>query len=72
MARRRIVVHRARSPRYKKKVWRQKHKVAQTLSFYDLRNKRKFETSNYKITKKGKRKFAVAIAPSGVHSYRIV
>ena len=72
MARRRLVVHRARSSRFKKRIWLQKHKVGQKLVFYDLRAKKKFETNNYKIVKKGGRRFAVAVAPSGVQSYRIV
>lgn len=44
----------------------------ETLSFYDLRAKKKFNTSNYTIVTKGGRHFAVAKAPSGVDSYRIV
>ena len=72
MTRQRLVTHRARSPRYKKRVWRQKHKVSPNLSFYDLKGKKKFESNNYKITKKGGRKFAVATTPSGGKAFRIV
>ena len=70
--RQRLVTHWARSPRYKKRVWRQKHKVGPKLVFYDLRNKRKFETDNYKTVKKGGRRFAVTTTPSGGKAHRIV
>lgn len=47
-----------------------------TLSFYDLRFKEKFDSSKYKkVTKmvKGKKRyFAVADAPSGIKSWRIL
>lgn len=42
------------------------------LNFYDLKAKKKFTTSNYKIIVKSNRRFAVATAPSGAQSYRIV
>jgi len=46
------------------------------LQFYDLKTKRKFKSSNYKVVTKqvrGKpRKFAVAKAPSGIASWRIL
>jgi len=46
------------------------------LKFYDLKGKKSFETDKYKIvtkdTKRGKMKFAVATAPSGIPSYRIM
>ena len=46
------------------------------LSFYDLKAKKKFKSSNYKIvTKKvngNSRRFAVAKAPSGIMSWRIL
>jgi len=46
------------------------------LKFYDLRKRKSFTTDKYKIvskrTKRGTTYFAVAVAPSGVQSYRIV
>ncbi len=46
------------------------------LKFYDLKAKKKFTSSNYKMvtknTKRGKVNFAVAKAPSGIESWRIV
>ena len=42
------------------------------LKFYDLKAKKAFETENYTLEIKGKRKFAVTTAPSGVKSMRIV
>lgn len=46
------------------------------LKFYDLKKKRTFTTDKFKFvvkqTKAGKRYFAVANAPSGVKSWRIV
>lgn len=42
------------------------------LGFYDLKSKKKFKSSNYKIVTKKKRRFAVAKAPSGIDSYRII
>ena len=42
------------------------------LTFYDLKAKKKFKSSDYKITKKGNRSFAICTAPSGIKSYRIV
>jgi len=42
------------------------------LKFYDLKNRKSFETDKYKIVNKGKRRFAVAQAPSGIDSYRII
>jgi len=46
--------------------------MAEKLSFYDLRAKKKFTTSNYKIVVKKGRRFAVADAPSGIKSWRIM
>jgi hypothetical protein len=46
--------------------------MAEKLSFYDLKAKKKFTTSTYKLTKKSGRNFAVAKAPSGCDAYRIV
>jgi hypothetical protein len=42
------------------------------LKFYDLRAKKAFTTSTYKVVVKKGRRFAVATAPSGVVSYRIM
>ena len=44
----------------------------ETLSFYDLKSKKKFSTDEYKIVVKGKRRFAVSDAPSGIKSWRIL
>ena len=37
----------------------------ESLSFYDLKMKKSFTSSNYKIVVKNKRRFAVAKAPHG-------
>ena len=42
------------------------------LSFYDLKKKKKFMTDKYKMVEKKGRRFAVAQAPSGIESWRIV
>lgn len=42
------------------------------LKFYDLKKKKSFMTDKYKLVTKSGRNFAVAKAPSGVDSYRIV
>jgi len=42
------------------------------LSFYDLKGKKKFKSSKYKIVIKKGRKFAVTTAPSGIDSWRIM
>lgn len=42
------------------------------LKFYDLRAKKAFKSTTYKLVKKSGRNFAVAKAPSGCDSYRIV
>ena len=42
------------------------------LTFYDLKAKKKFTSSKYKVVTKKGRKFAVAKAPSGIDSYRIM
>jgi hypothetical protein len=46
--------------------------MATQLKFYDLRARKSFLTSNYKVEVKKGRKFAVAKAPSGVESWRII
>ena len=46
--------------------------MAEKLSFYDLKAKKKFTSADYKfVTKKGRR-FAVTKAPSGAASWRVV
>ncbi len=42
------------------------------LKFFDLRARRSFTSTNYKIVKRGKRTFAEAISPKGGRSFRIV
>jgi hypothetical protein len=42
------------------------------LKFYDLKSRKIFHTDKYVIKVKGKRRFAVAKAPSGIKSWRIV
>ena len=44
----------------------------ETLEFYDLKGRKKFKSNKYKIVTKGGRRFAVAIAPSGIESWRII
>lgn len=42
------------------------------LSFYDVKGKKKFKSSNYKYQVRKGRRFAVTKAPSGIMSWRIV
>lgn len=42
------------------------------LTFLDMRTKKKFTSSKYKILLKKGRKFAVADAPSGCKAWRIM
>ena len=42
------------------------------LKFFDLRTKKSFTPSSYKIVVKKGRRYAVATAPSGIKSYRIL
>ena len=42
------------------------------MKFYDLKGRKSFMSSNYKSVTKGKTKFIVAKAPSGIKSWRIV
>lgn len=45
----------------------------QELEFFDVKSKKKFKTSSYKIVDKGGRMFAVAKSPSGSHEcWRVV
>jgi hypothetical protein len=46
--------------------------MAEKLKFFDLRKKKSFVTDKYKLVTKSGRNFAVAKAPSGCDSYRIV
>jgi hypothetical protein len=42
------------------------------LKFFDVKAKKSFETDNYGVVVKKGRRFAVASAPSGITSYRIL
>ena len=42
------------------------------LKFYDMKAKKSFMTDKYKLVMKNGIRFAIAKAPSGVDSYRIV
>lgn len=50
--------------------------MPETLKFYDVKAKKSFTSSNYRIvtkrTKRGTRRFAVAEAPSGIMAWRIL
>lgn len=51
--------------------------VPKTLEFFDVKTKKKFKTSNFKITfiktkKGGSRKAAVATSPGGTKSFRFL
>lgn len=46
--------------------------VNETLKFYDLKGKKSFTTNKYTTTTKNNTKFAIAQAPSGIKSYRIL
>ena len=46
--------------------------MAEQLKFYDMKTKKPFVTDNYKLVMRGHRKFAEAIAPSGVKAMRTV
>lgn len=46
--------------------------MAEALSFFDVKGKKKFTSSDYKIVTKKGRRFAVAKAPSGIDAYRIL
>jgi hypothetical protein len=43
-----------------------------SLKFYDLKKKKAFTSTKYKLVTKKGRNFAVAVAPSGCDAYRIV
>lgn len=42
------------------------------LKFYDLKARKSFHTDKFKTVVKKGRKFAVATAPSGIKSWRII
>ena len=42
------------------------------IQFYDLKAKKSFMSDDYKIEVRNKRKFAVAKAPSGIMSWKIL
>ena len=42
------------------------------LKFYDVKGKKTFWSTNYKMMTKKGRRFAVAKAPSGIMAWRIV
>lgn len=48
----------------------------EALSFYDVKGKKKFTSSNYRIeermVKGTKRRFAVAKAPTGIEAWRVL
>ena len=46
--------------------------MPEKLSFYDVKGKKKFTSSSYKIVNKKGRRFAVAKAPSGIEAWRIM
>lgn len=46
--------------------------MAEKLKFYDLKEKKAFFTDKWKTTIRGKRRFAVATAPSGCPAWRIL
>lgn len=41
--------------------------MAEKLSFYDVKTKSKFETTEYSVKEKGGRFFAVTKSPKGTH-----
>jgi len=46
--------------------------MAETLSFYDVKGKKKFKSDKYRIVQKKGRRFAVSKAPSGIEAWRIM
>ena len=42
------------------------------LNLYDVKGRKKFNSSKYSIVVKSGRRFAVAKAPSGIDAYRIL
>ena len=46
--------------------------MAERLKFYDVKGKKSFTTDKYRTTTRNGRRFAVAKAPSGVESWRVL
>ena len=46
--------------------------MAKVMDFFDVKTKKKFRTSKFKLTKVGKRKAIVATSPSGIKAFRFV
>ena len=46
--------------------------MAKELKFYDLKGRKSFNSSNYKVVVKKGRRFAMAKGPSGIDCYRIM
>jgi len=46
--------------------------MPEKLNFYDMKGKKKFKSSKYKIVVRKGRRFAVSDAPSGCKAWRIV
>lgn len=46
--------------------------MVEKLTFYDLKNRKKFTTEAYKVVTKNGRKMAVAKAPSGITATRFM
>lgn len=42
------------------------------LRFYDVKGKKRFRSSKYKIKRRKGRRFAIAKSPSGIESWRIL
>lgn len=42
------------------------------LKFYDVKDKKSFMSNKYKVVTKNNRRFAVADAPSGIKSWRVL
>ena len=42
------------------------------LNFYDMKGKKKFTTSKFRVLMKGGRRYAIAKAPSGIEAWRII
>lgn len=46
--------------------------MAEELTFYDVKGKQKFNSSEYRIEVRNGRRFAVSKAPSGIEAWRIL
>lgn len=46
--------------------------MADELSFYDVKAREKFTSSEYRIEVRNGRRFAVAKAPSGIEAWRVL